>query len=150
MSFTKYCAPIIIQQVLPTAVLYSKTFIHVHPAVALHHPSFFVNPVSVTSYSLHTSSSTGLFSCSVNKMLMNLAGHKYTKVMIHYLEVQSCPIMLGLSKVMFASVDIQLLVEKSLMVLPNPSLCIVGFWSTRTTVVVLDCYSKAKCAHKHT
>lgn len=81
---------------------------------------------------------------------MNLAGHKYTKVMIHYLEVQSCPIMLGLSKVMFASVDIQLLVEKSLMVLPNPSLCIVGFWSTRTTVVVLDCYSKAKCAHKHT
>ena len=67
-------------------------------------------------------------------------------LMLCYLHVQSHPIMSGLSKLMLAHGNSQLLAETATMPLPNPSL-FVGQWGARTTTIVLDWPSNAKIAH---
>ena len=83
---------------------------------------FCVNPASVECHSLHTSSAMALFSCRVDALLIKLVGHWHSDAMLHYLHVQSCPIMSGLSKLMLAGGNSQLLPETTTMPLPNPSL----------------------------
>ena len=93
-------------------------------ASALHHPHFCVNPGSVECCSLCTSGAMALFSRRVDALLIKLVGHWRSDAMLHYLHVQSRPIMSGLSKLMLAGGDPQLLAETPTMPLPNPSLLV--------------------------
>ena len=86
-----------------------------------------------------------LFSCRVDALLIKLVGCWHSDAMLCYLHVQSSPIMSGLSKLMLASGNPQLLAETATMPSPNPSL-FVGLWGARTTTIVLDWPSKAKIA----
>ena len=65
-----------------------------------------------------------LFSQGVNALLIKLVGRWHSDAMLHYLHVQSHPIMSGLSKLMLAGGDPQLLAETATMPLPNPSLLV--------------------------
>lgn len=91
-------------------------------ASALHHPRFCVNPASVECRSLRTSGAMALFSRGVDALLIKLVGRWRSDAMLRYLHVQSRPIMSGLSKLMLAGGDPQLLAETATMPLPNPSL----------------------------
>ena len=55
-------------------------------------------------------------------MLIKLVGRWRSDAMLCYLHVQSRPIMSGLSKLMLACGDPQLLAETATMPLPNPPL----------------------------
>ena len=63
-----------------------------------------------------------LFSHGVDALLIKLVGCWRSDAMLCYLHVQSRPIMPGLSKLMLAGGNPQLLVETATMPLPNPSL----------------------------
>ena len=63
-----------------------------------------------------------LFSFGVDALLIKFVGHWHYDAMLHYLHVQSHPIMSGLSKLMQAGGNPQLLAETATMPLPNPSL----------------------------
>ena len=102
--------------------LASQDITQVLCASALHHPRFCVNPASVECHSLHTSSAMALFSHGVDALLIKLVGCWRSDAMLCYLHVQSRPIMPGLSKLMLAGGNPQLLVETATMPLPNPSL----------------------------
>ena len=64
----------------------------------------------------------GLFSHGVNALLIKHVGHWHSDAMLHYLHVQSHPIMSGLSKLILAGCNPQLLVETATMPLSNLSL----------------------------
>ena len=85
-------------------------------------PTFCVNPASMECRSLHTSSAMSLFSCGVNILLIKLVVCWCSDTTIHSLQVQSYLIMSGLSKLMLAGGNPQLLAETATMPLPNPSL----------------------------
>ena len=102
--------------------LASQDITQVLRASALYHPHSCVNPASVECCSLHTSSAMALFSCGVDVLLIKLVGCWCSDAMLHYLHVQSHPIMSGLSKLMLAGGNPQLLAETATMPLPNPSL----------------------------
>ena len=89
-------------------------------ASALNHPHFCGNPASMECYSLQTNGPTTLFSCRIDALLIKLVGHWHSDTMLHYLHIQSHPIMLGLSKLMLAGGNPQLLVETATMPLLNP------------------------------
>ena len=93
-------------------------------ASALHHPRFCVNPASVECHSLHTSGAMALFSRGVDALLIKRVGHWRSDMMLCYLHVQSCPIMSGLSRLILAGGNPQLLAETATMPLPNPSLLV--------------------------
>jgi hypothetical protein len=63
-----------------------------------------------------------LFSRRVDALLIKLVSRWRSDAMLRYLHVQSCPIMSGLSKLMLAGGDPQLLVETPTMPLANPIL----------------------------
>ena len=90
--------------------------------IALYHLHFCVSPASVECHSLCTSSAMALFSCRVDALLIKLVGCWHSDAMLCYLHVQSCPRMWGLSRLMLAGGNPQLLVEATTMPLPNPSL----------------------------
>ena len=92
---------------------------------ALHHPHFCVNPASVECRSLHTSGTMALFSCRVDALLITLVGRWRSDTMLRYLHVQSHPIMSGLSKLMLAGGNPQLLAETATIFLPNTFLFVV-------------------------
>ena len=102
--------------------LASQDIMQVLWASALHHPRFCVNPASVNSRSLCTSGAIALSSCRVDVLLIKLVVHWCSDAMLCYLHVQSHPIMSGLSKIMLAGGNPQLLAETATMPLPNPSL----------------------------
>ena len=105
--------------------LASQDITQVLRASALHHPSFCVNPSSVKCCSLCTSGAMAHFSCRVNTLLIKLVGRWHSDTMLHYLHVQSCPIMSGLSKLMLAGGNPQLLAETATIFLPNTFLFVV-------------------------
>ena len=102
--------------------LASQDIMQVLQASALHHPHFCVNPASVECRSLCTSSVMATFSCGVDALLIKLVGCWRSDAILCYLHVQSCPIMSGLSRLMLAGGNPQLLAETATMPLPNPSL----------------------------
>ena len=102
--------------------LASQDIMQVLHASALYDPCFCVNPASVECCSLCTSSAVALFSCRVNALLIKLVGCWHSDVILCYLYVQSCPIISGLSKLMLAGGNPQLLMETTTMPLHNPSL----------------------------
>ena len=102
--------------------LASQDITQVLRASALHHPRFCVYPASVKCCSLHTSGSMALFSHRVDALLIKLFGCWHSDAMLCYLHIQSCHIMSGVSKVMLADDNPQLLAEAATMPLPNPSL----------------------------
>ena len=102
--------------------LASQDITKVLRASALHHPRFCVNPASVECRSLHTSSAMALFSRGVDALLIKLVGRWRSDTMLRYMHVQSRPIMSGLSKLMLAGGNPQLLAKTATMPLPNPSL----------------------------
>jgi hypothetical protein len=87
---------------------------------ALNHPHFCDNPASMECCSLQTNGATTLFSCRIDALLIKLVGHWHSETMLHYLHVQSHPIMLRLSKLMLAGGNPQLLAETAIMPLPKP------------------------------
>ena len=99
--------------------LASQDITQVLHASALHDPHFCVNPAFVECCSLCTSCAMALFSCGVNALLIKLVGHWRSDVMLCYLHVQSQPIMLGLSKLILAVGNHQLLAETATIPLPN-------------------------------
>jgi hypothetical protein len=104
--------------------LTSQDIILLLHASALYHLHFCVNPASVECHSLHTSSAMSLFSCRFDVLLIKLVGYWHSDAVLCYLHVQSCPIMSGLSKLMLAGGNPQLLVETATMPLSNPSLLV--------------------------
>ena len=104
--------------------LASQDIMQVLHISALHHQHFCVNPASVENCSLCTSGAMTLFSLGVNALLIKPAGCWHSDTMLCYLHVQSCPIMPGLSKLMLAGGNPQLLAEIATMPLPNPSLLV--------------------------
>jgi hypothetical protein len=93
-------------------------------ASALHHMCFCVNSASAECHSLCASEAMALFSCRVDALLITLVGHWHSDAVLHYLHVQSHPIMSGLSKLMLDGGNPQLLAETTTMPLPNPSLLV--------------------------
>ena len=63
-----------------------------------------------------------LLSHRVDALLIKCDGYWHSNVILHYLHVQSHPIMSGLSMLMLAGGDSQLLAETATMPLPNSSL----------------------------
>ena len=105
--------------------LASQDITQILRASALHHPRFCVNPASVECRSLRTSGAMELFSRGVDALLIKLVGRWHSDAMLCYLHIQSSPIMSGLSKLMLAGGDPQLLAETATMPLPSPSLYFV-------------------------
>ena len=67
-----------------------------------------------------------LFSCGADTLPIKLVTCLHSDAMLCYLQVQSCPIISGLSKLMLAVGIAQLLAETATMPLPNPSLLSTG------------------------
>ena len=101
--------------------LSSQDIIQVLRVSALHHLHVCVNPVSVECRSLCTSGAMALFSHGVDTLLIKLVGCWCVDAMLCYLHVQSHPIMSGLSKLMLAGDNPQLLAETAIIPLPIPS-----------------------------
>ena len=101
--------------------LTSQDITQVLCASALHHPRFCVNPASVECRSLRTSGAMVLFSRRVDALLIKLVGRWRSDAMLHYMS-SPAQIMSGLSKLMLAGGNPQLLAETATMPLPNPSL----------------------------
>jgi hypothetical protein len=92
------------------------------PCVSPTSPTFLCQPIFCGVLLTSTSGAMVLFSRGVNALLIKLVGHWHSEVMLHYLHVQSHPIMSGLSKLMLPGGNPQLLAETATMPLPNPSL----------------------------
>ena len=84
--------------------------------------AFLCQPSSVECCSQCTSCAMALFSHGVHALLIILVGHWHSDAILHYLHIQSCPIMSGLSKLMLAGSNSQCRGETDTMPLPNPSI----------------------------
>ena len=79
------------------------------------------HPTKVECRSLRTSGAMALFSRGVNGLLIKLIGRYRFDAMIRYLHVETRPVIAGLSQLMLAGGDYQLLQEIATMHLPNPT-----------------------------
>ena len=102
--------------------LASQDIAQVLQASALHHPHFCINPVFIRCSSLHTSSTMALFLMGLTPCSSNLLATGIWMPCSTTCISSPAPIMSGLSKLLLAGGNPQLIAETATMPLPNPTL----------------------------